>query len=272
MYGCGSRLLRRSKLDWRDPLRLMDSQLTEEERAVHEAARAYAQSQLLPGIVRANRERRFDRQIMRQLGELNFLGATLQGYGCAGTTSVAYGLIARALEQVDSAYRSALSVQSSLVMFPIDAFGTDAQKQRYLSPLARGELIGCFGLTEPNHGSDPGSMETTALRDGDAYVLNGTKTWITNSPLADICVVWAKTHEHRKSEYKSGDETDGIIRGFLLERDMPGLSTPTLHDKASLLVSETGQIVMEEVRVPLDNVLPMSQGLKSPFQCLSNAR
>ena len=193
-----------TKFDWKDPLKL-EKLLSSEEKSIYESAKQFAESELLPGIVQANRNGQFDRNIMKQFGSNGFLGATLTGYGCAGVSSVAYGLIARAIESVDSSYRSALSVQSSLVMFPIWKYGSEEQKEKYLPQLAKGELIGCFGLTEPNHGSDPAGMETKARKDGNEYVLNGSKTWITNSPIADVFVVWAKTD-------------DGTIRGFILEK------------------------------------------------------
>lgn len=196
---------------------------------------------------------------MREYGEMNFIGATLKGYGCAGLSSVSYGLIIREVERVDSAYRSALSVQSSLVMYPIYAFGSDALKEKYLPKLATGELIGCFGLTEPNHGSDPAGMETKARKDGDYYVLNGSKTWITNSPIADVFVVWAK-------------DDQGDIRGFVLERDMKGIETPKIEGKFSLRASDTGSIMLTDVRVHKDNMFHTVKGLKGPFSCLNNAR
>ncbi|ORY46080.1 acyl-CoA dehydrogenase NM domain-like protein [Rhizoclosmatium globosum] len=195
---------------------------------------------------------------MTEMGELGMLGATLEGYGCAGVSSVAYGLIAREVERIDSGYRSAMSVQSSLVMYPIYAYGSEAQREKYLPKLAQGKLIGCFGLTEPNHGSDPGSMETNAKKTADGYILNGSKTWITNSPIADVFVVWAKL--------------DGVIRGFILEKGMKGLTAPKIEGKFSLRASITGQIVMDDVHVPAENLLPGVQGLKGPFGCLNNAR
>jgi len=213
----------------------------------------------MPRIVEANRNEYFHREIMRELGDLNLLGPTLKGYGCAGVSNVAYGLIAHEIERVDSAYRSAMSVQSSLVMYPIYTYGTEEQKSRFIPRLATGELIGCFGLTEPNHGSDPGSMETRAVKKGNEYILNGTKTWITNAPIADVFVVWAK------------DES-GAIRGFILEKGMQGLSAPKIQGKFSLRASETGQIVMDNVRVPEKNLFPDIRGLKGPFLCLNSAR
>lgn len=243
---------------WDDPFRLED-QLTEEERAIRDAARAFAQEKLFPRVLEANRHEVFDRAIMNEMGEMGFLGATLSGYGCADVGYVAYGLIAREIERVDSGYRSAFSVQSSLVMYPIHAFGSEAQRAKFLPKLRSGEWVGCFGLTEPDAGSDPASMRTRARRSAGGYVLNGTKTWITNSPIADVCVVWAKDDE-------------GTIRGFLLERGMKGLTTPKIEGKFSLRASITGMIMMEDVFVPEENVLPGVSGLRGPFSCLNNAR
>ncbi|KAJ3317077.1 hypothetical protein HDU76_001363 [Blyttiomyces sp. JEL0837] len=247
-----------ARFDWTDPLSLT-SQLTEEEVIVRDSARQYCQAKLLPRVTEATRKEIFHREILNEMGELGMLGATIEGYGCAGVSSVAYGLIAREVERVDSGYRSAMSVQSSLVMYPIYAYGTEAHREKYLPKLATGEWAGAFGLTEPNHGSDPAGMETTAKKAGDAYILNGTKTWITNSPIADVFVVWAKTE-------------DGKIRGFVLERGMKGLSTPKIEGKFSLRASATGMIVMEDVEVPAENLLPNVEGLKGPFGCLNNAR
>lgn len=244
--------------NWEDPLQLED-QLSEEEQMIRETANRYCQEQLMPRILQANRSERFDREIMREMGGLGLLGCTIEGYDCAGLNYVSYGLIAREVERVDSGYRSAMSVQSSLVMFPIHAYGTELQRQRYLPKLASGELVGCFGLTEPDHGSDPGSMRTRARKCAGGYRLNGAKMWITNSPIADLFVVWAK-------------DDDGIIRGFLLERGMTGLSTPRIEGKFSLRASVTGEIVMDEVFVPDENLLPNAQGLKGPFGCLNRAR
>lgn len=207
----------------------------------------------------AARNEVFNREILNEMGELGMLGSTIEGYGCAGVSSVAYGLISREVERVDSGYRSAMSVQSSLVMYPIYAYGTEQQREKYLPRLAKGEIAGAFGLTEPNHGSDPAGMETTAKKVAGGYILNGTKTWITNSPIADVFVVWAKTE-------------DGVIRGFILERGMKGLSTPKIDGKFSLRASATGMIVMEDVEVPAENHLPAVKGLKGPFGCLNNAR
>ena len=244
--------------NWEDPLQLED-QLSEEEQMIRETANRYCQEQLMPRILQANRSERFDREIMREMGGLGLLGCTIEGYDCAGLNYVSYGLIAREVERVDSGYRSAMSVQSSLVMFPIHAYGTELQRQRYLPKLASGQLVGCFGLTEPDHGSDPGSMRTRARKCAGGYRLNGAKMWITNSPIADLFVVWAK-------------DDDGVIRGFLLERGMTGLSTPRIEGKFSLRASVTGEIVMDEVFVPDENLLPNVQGLKGPFGCLNRAR
>jgi glutaryl-CoA dehydrogenase len=243
---------------WDDPL-LLDAELTAEERLVRDSARDYAREKLMPRVLTANREERFDREIMTELGALGFLGPTIEGYGCAGASYVAYGLIAREIERVDSGYRSAASVQSSLVMFPIHAYGSEAQRQRWLPGLATGELVGCFGLTEPDAGSDPGAMKTRARRVRDGWVLNGTKMWITNSPIADVFVVWAK-------------DDDGKVRGFVLEKGTKGLSAPVIHGKFSLRASITGEIVLDEVHVPEDALLPGVTGLKGPLSCLTRAR
>lgn len=248
----------RAEFKWEDPL-LLEDQLSEEERLVRDTARQYCQENLMPRVLEANRHEYFDRTIMIELGALGLLGSTIEGYGCAGVNYVCYGLVAREVERIDSGYRSAMSVQSSLVMHPIYAYGTEAQRQRYLPRLATGELIGCFGLTEPDHGSDPGSMITRARKVSGGYVLKGAKTWITNSPVADVFVVWAK------------DET-GTIRGFILEKGMKGLSAPKIEGKFSLRASITGQIVMEDVEIPEENLLPNVSGLKGPFGCLNNAR
>ena len=236
-----------AKFDWTDPL-LLEEELSEDERMVRDSARAYCQDKLLPRVIEANRREYFDREIMNEMGALGFLGSTIDGYGCAGVNYVCYGLIAREVERVDSGYRSAMSVQSSLVMYPIEDFGSEAQRQKYLPKLASGEWVGCFGLTEPDHGSDPGGMTTRAVRAPGGYRLTGAKMWITNSPIADVLVVWAKTE-------------DGIIRGFILERGMPGLSTPKIEGKFSLRASVTGEIVMDDVFVPEDNLLPRGQRL-----------
>jgi glutaryl-CoA dehydrogenase len=243
---------------WDDPL-LLDSQLSEEERMVRNSVQDYCQRQLMPGIVEANRYESFDRGIMREMGELGLLGPTLRGYGCAGLNYVGYGLIAREIERVDSAYRSAMSVQSSLVMYPIHAYGDDAQREKYLPRLATGELVGCFGLTEPDHGSDPGGMRTRARSVAGGYRLNGAKSWITNSPIADVFIVWAK-------------DDGNIIRGFILEKGMTGLSAPRIEGKFALRASPTGEIVMNDVFVPRDHLLAGVTGLKGPFGCLNRAR
>lgn len=249
-----------TSFDWTDALNL-ESKLTEEERMVRDTAKDFCQEQLFPGIIDAARKEDFDREIMSQFGQLGMLGVTIpEEYGCAGLSSVAYGLVAREVERVDSGYRSAMSVQSSLVMHPIHEFGTEELKQKYLPRLATGEIVGCFGLTEPNHGSDPGGMETRAVRDGDDYILSGSKTWITNAPIADVFMVWGKD-EH------------GDIRGFVLDRsEMDGITTPKIEGKMSLRASITGQIAMDEVRVPSSNVFTTVKGLKGPFSCLNKAR
>lgn len=243
---------------WDDALRL-DSQLSEDERAIRDAARAYCQDKLFPRALQANRHERFDRSIMNELGEMGFLGATLEGYGCAGVNYVSYGLISREVERVDSGYRSAFSVQSSLVMFPIHAFGSAAQKDKYLPKLRSGEMVGCFGLTEPDAGSDPAAMRTRAKSVDGGYVLNGSKTWITNAPIADVCLVWAK-------------DDAGDIRGFLVDRGTKGLDTPKIEGKFSLRCSVTGMIMLQDVFVPADAMLPTVKGLRGPFSCLNNAR
>ncbi|MDE0224784.1 MAG: acyl-CoA dehydrogenase [Gammaproteobacteria bacterium] len=248
----------RSPFAWDDPF-LLDDQLSGEERLIRDSARSFAQDRLMPGVVEANRHEHFDRQIMNDMGSAGFLGATLpEKYGCAGVSYTSYGLVAREIERVDSGYRSAMSVQSSLVMYPIYAYGTERQRERFLPGLASGELVGCFGLTEPDHGSDPAGMVTRAVSDGDGYVLNGAKMWITNSPIADVAVVWAKL--------------DGVIRGFLVERSMEGFSTPAIEGKMSLRASVTGEIVLDDVRVPGENLLPDARGLAGPFGCLNRAR
>lgn len=239
--------------------------LTEDERMVMESAREYAQANLEPRALKGNQEEIFDIQIAKEMGELGLLGATIDPkYGGAGVSHTAYGLIARELERVDSGYRSFASVQSSLVMYPISEFGTEEQKQRFLPALARGELIGCFGLTEPDHGSDPGSMVTAALKTNGGWILNGAKMWITNSPIADVAVVWAKAKENKSEE--------GVIRGFLVEKGMKGFSAPKTHNKMSLRASATGELVFEDVFVPDANVFPDIRGLKGPFMCLNSAR
>lgn len=243
---------------WDDPFDL-DTQLTEEERLVRDSARKFCSDVLMPGIIEANRNEYFDPEIMRRLGKLGMLGSTLPSkYGGSGLNHVSYGLIAREVERVDSGYRSAMSVQSSLVMHPIFSYGSDAQKQKYLPALAEGSSIGCFGLTEPDYGSDPGSMKSRAERTADGYLLNGSKAWISNAPVADIAVVWAKL--------------DGVIRGFILERGMDGFETPKIEGKMSLRASTTGEIVMTNLSVPAENLLPGVDGLKGPFGCLNKAR
>jgi len=245
--------------DWKDPLNL-EINLTEEEIMVRDTAYQYCQEKLLPRVLMANRHETFDREIMTEMGDLGLLGPTIQGYGCSGVSSVAYGLIAREVERVDSSYRSAMSVQSSLVMYPIYDFGTEAQRQKYLPSLATGEKIGCFGLTEPNHGSDPAGMESRARKEDGVYILNGSKNWITNSPLADVFIVWAMNQE------------EGRLRGFILEKEMKGLTAPKIEGKFSLRASHTGMIFMDDVVVPEENMLPAVNGLKGPFSCLNKAR
>ena len=248
----------KSAFDWSDPL-LLDEEFTQEERLIRDSAREYAQNRLMTRVLTANREERFDREIMNEMGELGLLGATLPSeYGGANVSHVAYGLIAREVERVDSGYRSAMSVQSSLVMHPIHAYGTEEQRRKWLPGLATGELIGCFGLTEPDHGSDPGGMRSRAEKADGGYLLTGSKTWITNSPIADVGVVWAKL--------------DGEIRGFLVEAGMEGLSFPKIEGKMSLRASITGEIVMDRVFVPETNLFPEIRGLAGPFGCLNKAR
>ena len=249
---------KRPSFDWEDPFLLRD-QLTDEERMVTDSARQFFQKELMPGILEANRHENFDRNIMRQMGEMGLLGVTIEGYGCAGLSSVAYGLIAKEVEAVDSGYRSAMSVQSSLVMHPIWAYGTEEQREKYLPKLATGEYVGCFGLTEPDSGSDPASMSTRARAVEGGYELTGNKMWITNSPIADVFVVWAK------------DDADEI-RGFILDKGMKGLSAPKIEGKFSLRASVTGEIVMDKVFVPEANAFPDIRGLKGPFGCLNKAR
>ena len=248
----------RAEFSWEDPL-LLTELLEDEERMVMETARSYAQEKLLPGIIEANRHEKFDANIMREMGELGLLGSTIEGYDCPGVSEVAYGLIAREMERVDSGYRSCLSVQSSLVMYPIYTFGSESQKDKYLPGLASGELIGCFGLTEPDGGSDPGSMKTRAKSTKGGYILNGEKQWITNSPIADVFVVWAK-------------DDNGDIRGFVLEKNMDGLTAPKIEGKFSLRASITGGIAMNDVFVPEENIFPEIKGLRGPFSCLNKAR
>ena len=249
---------RPASFDWQDPL-LLEDQLSEEERMVRDAAHDYCQDKLASRVKTAFREERFDREIMNEMGALGFLGSTIDGYGCAGVNHVCYGLISREVERVDSGYRSAMSVQSSLVMHPINAYGDELQRQKYLPKLATGEWVGCFGLTEPDHGSDPGGMRTRAKSVDGGYLLSGNKMWISNAPIADVMVVWGKTD-------------DGVIRGFILERGMKGLSAPKIDGKVSLRASVTGEIAMDEVFVPEENLLPNVAGLKGPFGCLNKAR
>ncbi|MBY3183023.1 MULTISPECIES: acyl-CoA dehydrogenase [Rhizobium] len=249
----------REVFDWADPFRLVE-QLTNEERMVQDTAHAYAQEKLAPRVLDAFRNEKTDPEIFREMGELGLLGPTISPeYGGAGLGYVAYGLIAREVEKVDSGYRSMMSVQSSLVMVPIETFGSEAQKLKYLPKLATGEWIGCFGLTEPDHGSDPGSMATRAKKVDGGYSLTGSKTWISNAPIADVFVVWAKTE-------------DGLIRGFILEKGWKGLSAPAIHGKVGLRASITGEVVMDGVFVPEENLLPDVTGLKGPFTCLNSAR
>lgn len=248
-----------AKFHWEDPL-LLDEQLSEEERMVRDAARAYAQDKLKPRVLESFRHEKTDPAIFREMGELGLMGPTIPAeYGGAGLNYVSYGLIAREIERVDSGFRSMMSVQSSLVMLPIYEFGTEDQRKKYLPKLANGEWIGCFGLTEPNHGSDPGGMETRAKKVDAGYTLSGSKMWISNSPIADIFVVWAKDDE-------------GKIRGFILEKGWKGLSAPAVHGKMGLRASTTGEIVMDQVFVPQENAFPEVRGLKGPFTCLDSAR
>jgi glutaryl-CoA dehydrogenase len=244
--------------DWRDPFRL-DEQLTDEERLIRDQANAYCQERLLPRVLNAFRHEHFDREIISEMGALGFLGSTIEGWGCAGATYVAYGLLAREVERVDSGYRSALSVQSSLVMHPIAQFGSVAQQDRYLPRLRTGEIVGCFGLTEPDAGSDPGSMRSRAKSVDGGFLLNGSKTWISNAPIADLFLVWAK-------------DDAGDIRGFLIEKGTPGLSAPKIEGKFSLRTSVTGMVMLHDVFVPADAVLPGVKGLRGPFSCLNVAR
>ena len=249
---------KRVSFDWQDPM-FLEHQLSDEERMIRDAAREYCQDRLMSRVKMANRNEVFDREIMNEFGELGLLGATIpEKYGCAGANYVSYGLVAREVERVDSGYRSAMSVQSSLVMHPIFAYGSEAQREKYLPRLASGELVGCFGLTEPDAGSDPASMKTTATIVDGGFRLKGAKMWITNSPIADVAIVWAKL--------------EGVIRGFILEREMEGFSTPKIEGKFSLRASVTGEIVMQDVFVPEENLLPNVAGLKGPFGCLNRAR
>ena len=248
----------RADFNWQDPF-LLDDLLTDEERAIQKTARDYAQGKLQPRILEANRHEKFDPKIMREMGELGLLGPMIEGYGCAGASYTAAGLIARELERVDSAYRSCYSVQSSLVMIPIYLFGSEDQKNKYLPKLASGEFIGCFGLTEPDGGSDPGDMRTRAKKTKGGYTLSGAKQWISNSPIADVFIIWAK-------------DDDGEIRGFILDKSMKGLNAPKIEGKMALRAAPTGGIAMDEVFVPEENRLPEAKGIKSPFMCLNSAR
>ena len=250
--------MRDAAFDWADPLQL-DTLLTDEERMIRDTARAYAQDRLAPRILQANRHETFDVEIMKEMAELGFLGATIEGFGCAGISYVGYGLIAREFERVDTSYRSALGVQTTLAMTPIYLFGSQEQREHYLPAMARADLLGCFGLTEPDHGSDPGSMKTRASRVDGGWRLSGTKTWITHAPIADVMIVWAKDDE-------------GMVRGFILERGAQGLATSKIEGKFSVRASPTGQILMDEVFVPESRRLPEARGLGAPFACLNNAR
>jgi glutaryl-CoA dehydrogenase len=250
--------IQKAEFQWMDPLLIHDL-LTDDERLIQDTVARYCQDRLQPRILEANRKETVDRDIFYEMGELGMLGSTIQGHGCAGLNYVCYGLIAREVERVDSSYRSMMSVQSSLVMHPINAYGSDQQKEKYLPHLATGNWVGCFGLTEPDHGSDPGSMRTRAHRVDSGYRLVGSKMWITNSPIADVFIVWAKNDE-------------GAIRGFILDRGMEGLSTPVIEGKFSLRASVTGEIVMDNVFVPEENILPGVSGLSGPFGCLNRAR
>ena len=249
---------RRADFNWSDPL-LLEEQFTEEERLVLAAAKNYCQEKLLPRVQSAFREERFDREILNEMGELGFLGSTINGYGCPGVNHVCYGIVAREVERIDSGYRSAMSVQSSLVMHPIWAYGNEFQREKYLPKLATGEWVGCFGLTEPDHGSDAGGLRTRAKSTAGGYLISGSKMWISNSPIADVFVIWAKTE-------------DDVIRGFILEKGMKGLTAPKIEGKFSLRASVTGEIVMDEVEVPEENLLPNVSGLSGPFGCLNKAR
>ena len=256
----------KARFKWEDPF-MLSEQLTEDERAIVEAAHTFCQEKLQTRVLMAARHEKFDREIMNEAGAMGFLGSTIEGYGCAGLSYVAYGLIAREVERVDSGYRSAISVQSSLVMHPIHAYGSEAQRQKYLPKLATGEWVGCFGLTEPNHGSDPASMLTRAKPVDGGFIMKGAKMWITNAPIADVFVVWAKLED---PDGKVGGQES--IRGFILEKGMKGLTAPKIEGKMSLRASITGEIVMDDVFVPEANMLPNVSGLKGPFGCLNKAR
>ena len=255
-----------TKFSWEDPF-FLSQQLSDDERAIVDAAHSFCQEKLQTRVLMAARHEKFDREIMNEAGAMGFLGSTIEGYGCAGLSYVAYGLIAREVERVDSGYRSAISVQSSLVMHPINEYGSEAQKQKFLPKLATGEWVGCFGLTEPNHGSDPASMLTRAKPVDGGFIMKGAKMWITNSPIADVFVVWAKLED---PDGKVGGQES--IRGFILEKGMKGLSAPKIEGKMSLRASITGEIVMDDVFVPEANLLPNVSGLKGPFGCLNKAR
>jgi glutaryl-CoA dehydrogenase len=256
--GLISRVISRSLFNYKDPF-LLEKQLTDDENSIKDVAYNFSKDYLLPNVVSSFRNERFDKNIMKEMGNVGLLGPTISGYGCAGVNYVSYGLIMREIERVDSGYRSCASVQSSLVMFPIYKFGSQQQKDKYLPELAKGNLIGCFGLTEPDHGSDPSGMKTRAIFKDGNYILNGSKNWITNSPIADVFIIWAKD-----------DNND--IRGFILEKQMKGLSCPKIEGKFSLRTSNTGMIFMDNVIVPKENMLPYVKGLKGPFSCLNNAR
>lgn len=253
-----SKVISRTFFNYKDPF-LLEKQLTDDEKSIKDVAYNFSKNYLLPNVVSSFRNEKFDKNIMKEMGNFGLLGTTINGYGCAGVNYVSYGLIMREIERVDSGYRSCASVQSSLVMFPIYKFGSQEQKDRFLPELAKGNLIGCFGLTEPNHGSDPSGMKTKAILKGNNYILNGSKNWITNSPIADVFMIWAK------------DENNDI-RGFILEKDMKGLTCPKIDGKFSLRASNTGMIFMDDVIVPKENMLPNVKGLKGPFSCLNNAR
>jgi glutaryl-CoA dehydrogenase len=253
-----NQLISRSLFDYKDPF-FLEKQLSDDEKSIKDMAYNFSKNYLLPNVVQSFRNEKFDKNIMKEMGKLGFLGPTINGYGCAGVNYVSYGLIMREIERVDSGYRSCIGVQSSLVMYPIHKFGSEEQKNKFLPELANGNLIGCFGLTEPDHGSDPSGMKTTAKLKGNNYILNGSKIWITNAPIADIFLVWAKD-----------DNND--IRGFILEKEMKGLSCPKIEGKLSLRTTNTGMIFMDNVVVPKENMLPNVKGLKGPFMCLNNGR
>lgn len=257
-YNNFNRIFKRSLFNYKDAF-LFENQLSQDEKSIKELAHNFSRDILHPNIVSSFRNEQFDKNIIKEMGNIGLLGPTITGYNCAGVNYISYGLIMREIERIDSGYRSCASVQSSLVMYPIDKFGTQEQKDRFLPDLAKGNLIGCFGLTEPDHGSDPSGMKTKATLKGDHYILNGSKIWITNSPIADLFVIWAK-------------DDSGTIRGFLLEKNMSGLSAPKINGKFSLRASNTGMIFMDNVVVPKENLLPLTKGLKSPFMCLNNAR